>query len=150
MAVRFVSFDQSFCDTSWHWLQDEELCKLINTTNPTKDQQQTWFNQLPLKTDYQIWGVTYNNIPVGVSGIKHIRVRSGEYWGYIGDKRNWGKGIGKEMLFLAEQKAKVLDLRQLMLRVLAENIRAVKLYQNAGYRIISADDSFQLMQKELS
>ena len=150
MAVSFVSFDERFLEASWRWLQDEELCKLINTTTPSKEQQQIWFNQLPYKTDYQIWGVEYNSIPVGVSGIKHIQVRSGEYWGYIGEKAYWGKGIGKEMLLLAEQKAKMLDLQQLKLHVLAENIRAVKLYQNAGYKIVSADDSFQLMQKKIA
>lgn len=149
MAVSFVTFNEHFLEASWGWLQDEELCKLIHATPVTKQQQQNWFAQLSAKTDYYIWGVAYNSKPVGVSGIKHIHGSSGEYWGYIGEKSYWGKGIGKEMLQLAEQKAKALTLQQLTLNVLAENIRAVKLYQNAGFVVVSDDDSFLLMQKQI-
>ena len=48
--------------------------------------------------DYLIWGYMYNNIPIGVCGLKNINDSSGEYFGYIGNKTMWGQGLGKLMM----------------------------------------------------
>lgn len=138
MEVKFVSFDRVFLEASWRWLQDEELRKLIAAAPITRENQERWFVQLPKRTDYVIWGIMSKSQPIGVCGIKQIVSGSGEYWGYIGEKNYWGKGIGKQMLQFTEQAAKNIGLTTLTLQVAMHNERAVKLYLKYGY-IINAE-----------
>lgn len=150
MAVTLCAFDTVFLEASWNWLQDEELRKLVDAPVITKEQQQSWFKTLPQRTDYCIWGVLYDGKPVGVTGIKNIKSNTGEYWGYIGDKNYWGKGIGSAMMQCTVAEAQALQLKQLTLKVLRTNQRAIQLYQKNGFVQTQADETHLLMQKTLS
>jgi len=60
--------------------------------------------------------------------------KKAEYGIFIGEADSAGKGIGSETARLAVAYARdVLRLHKLMLRVFADNIGAVKSYQNAGF-----------------
>ena len=60
--------------------------------------------------------------------------RSAEYGIFIGEADAAGRGIGSETAVLAVVYARdVLKLHKLRLRVFADNIGAVKSYQNAGF-----------------
>lgn len=136
MEVSFVSFDRRFLEASYQWLQDEYLRKMIQALPVSKDDQEKWFLSLSQRNNYFIWGVQADGIPVGATGIKNVAERSGEYWGYIGDSKMRGKGLGKHMIKFAEEKAKELAIEYLTLSVLTENSQAIHLYLKSGFRIV--------------
>jgi RimJ/RimL family protein N-acetyltransferase len=144
MAVTLCAFDAVFLEASWNWLQNKELLKLIDAQVVTQEQQRNWFETLPQRTDYRIWGVLFDGKPVGVTGIKHIKNSTGEYWGYIGDKNYWGKGVGSAMMQSAIAHAISLQLKYLTLKVLHTNQKAIHLYQKNGFTQIHL-----LMKKSL-
>jgi len=144
LEVSFVPFNELFLEASWKWLQDEELRYLIDSTPVSKEQQLQWYNSLSKKTDYKIWGVVYNELPIGVCGLKNITTTQGEYWGYIGEKTFWGKGIGKAILLFIEEFARGAHLNEMVLHVLATNERAIKLYKKNGYEVVN-DQAGELM-----
>ena len=149
LEVEFVEFDRVFLGVSWKWLMDDEIRTLTNASFITKSKQEEWFASLPSQADYYIWGIKYLDIPIGVCGIKHKTLKNGEYWGYIGDKNYWGKGIGKVMLQFIEHKAKMMNLNALYLHVSSDNIRALKLYSHYGFLIESKDRNLIRMNKNL-
>lgn len=149
MDVSFVPFDEVFLDASWNWLQDEELRVLIDTSPVTKEEQRAWFNHLSSRTNYVIWGVRCEQEPVGVCGLKHISSSDAEYWGYIGEKKYRGKGIGTIILRFVEQQAVVLGIGNVYLHVLKSNAAAIGLYQKHQYKTINETDRMLLMQKQL-
>ena len=115
----------------------------------TREDQIEWFNSLKDKKDYLIWGIICNSIPIGVCGLKNIEKRMGEYWGYIGDKNYWGKGIGKIIMSSVINQAKILGLHRIYLKVSSSNHRAINLYKSIGFTI-SKDSGIIIMSLELS
>lgn len=62
--------------------------------------------------------------------------RSGELGIMIGDKSAWNKGLGTEtMRLLLRHGFETLNLNRVMLRVYAENPRAVRAYEKAGFKL---------------
>src|ERR1051325_3293583 len=111
--LTFSAFDERFLEKSWHWLQDPEIKKLTMTPDFTREEQRRWFEQLPRMTDYRIWGGVCDGEPVGAVGLKQITAGDAEYWGYLGEKKFWGQGIGMAMLGFACGRARELGLRAL-------------------------------------
>lgn len=150
MEIAFVPFDESFLHASYVWLQDEALRALIDSPPVTKASQQLWFQGLSNRNDYHIWGVTADSIPVGVCGIKHVNNGKGEYWGYIGEKDHWGKGIGTKMLYFIAAFAKSIGLAVIQLSVLKHNQRAFYLYLRNGFIVIEDSGDKIFMEKNLA
>ena len=149
MEVVFVQYDNTFLEKSWGWLNTPEIAYLTQTPVFSKEDQLHWFESLKEKNDYMIWGIRCDNIPVGVCGLKNINISSAEYWGYIGEKEYWGKGIGKKMLTFIENEAIKLDLCILELNVLKDNVRALHLYEKQGFVMKKIGHLNILMAKEI-
>lgn len=149
MAVRFVEYDEVFLKYSWDWLQDEQIKYLTLTPDFSCEDQRAWFHTLKDRTDYLIWGLMWEDRPIGACGLKHITECSGEYWGYIGEKKYWGQKIGEKMVEFIEKEAGRLGLSEVYLHVLAENVRAVRLYQKSGYEQEESNNSVLYMKKNL-
>lgn len=148
--VELVPFDKRFFDKSRLWLEDEEVNRLTDTGElPAESDRLKWFESLPSKNDYLIWGVACEEEPIGACGLKNIQGSNAEYWGYIGEKTYWGKGFGSSMLKGVEQKAKELNLDELYLTVLVENNRAIGLYRKNGYFETGRADNRLTMAKRL-
>lgn len=131
-----VEYDREFLSKSWIWLNDPEMKALTLTPDFSKEEQLTFYDNLQGRKDYWIRGVIENGIPIGAMGLKNITAQKAEYWGYIGDKSYWGKGIGVFMLNAAINQAKILKLAQLHLIVSNENLRAKALYLNNGFQLL--------------
>lgn len=75
---------------------------------------------------------------IGYAGICDISEsnRSGEYFIFVGDKQEWGKGIGTEV---SKQILQVgfeeLNLNRIMLTVSEPNAGGVKAYEKAGFKL---------------
>jgi RimJ/RimL family protein N-acetyltransferase len=135
-----ADYNLVFLDKSWEWLNDPEIKALTLTPDFTKEQQKAFYDGLPDRKDYWIKGIMEDGIPVGAMGLKHINNEEAEYWGYIGEKAYWGKGIGPYMLREAIAKAKELELHQLYLHVDEKNLRAKQLYINMGFQLTIAGE----------
>lgn len=133
MKIEFVTYDFSFLQASTQWLSDSEIRFLTATPMISQETQEKWFASLTTKKDYYIKGILADGKPIGACGLKHITEVDGEYWGYIGEKNYWRKGIGKQMMAFIEKYARSLKLKQIYLKVIPENIRAIQLYTKQGY-----------------
>ena len=135
--VELVPFDKRFFDKSRRWLEDEEVNRLTDTGElPAEPDRLKWFESLPSKNDYLIWGVACEEEPIGACGLKNIQGSNAEYW-------------GSSMLKGVEQKAKELNLDELYLTVLVENNRAIGLYRKNGYFETGRADNRLTMAKRL-
>ena len=133
----FVDYSEIFLHKSWDWLNDQEIKELTMTPNFTKEQQYIFFDSLSNRTNYFIKGIVYDSVLIGVCGLKNITEQDGEYWGYIGEKNYWGKGIGIDIIDFIIEKAKQLNLKSLYLNVSDANIRAQRLYLKKGFDVES-------------
>ncbi|MDO9256701.1 MAG: GNAT family N-acetyltransferase [Bacteroidales bacterium] len=148
-SIHFVEYDQTFLELSWLWLNDSEIKQMTNTPDFTRESQQIWYNSLKNKINYKIWGITNNGIPIGACGLKNITSLDCEYWGYIGNKAYWGKGIGAGILKTMEEKAKTLHLVSIWLQVMKINERAIMLYLKNGYTLDISQIDYIIMRKSL-
>lgn len=149
MVAKFVKYDEDFLSKSWDWLNDPEIKFLTDTADFTKGDQKKWYQKIQEKCDYLIWGIEAENEKIGVCGLKNLTSNDCEYWGYIGDKAYWGKGIGSQMMRAMEQEAKKLKLKSIWLKVIVDNDRAIRLYQKSGYLIEESKPDLLIMRKSL-
>lgn len=152
--VELVEFDDRFVARSTDWLQDSELRRLINLPTFDIEAQKRWvkfFRSNPDKTIVR--GLMINGNMAGACGVKHIETlddgtKTGEYWGYIGEKALRGKGAGHQMMDAVENLAKEAGISVLVLNVMRFNERALALYKSKGFREVKGTDEV-LMCKDL-
>lgn len=149
MRVQLREYTKEYLNLSWKWLNDNEIQKLTNTLPFTRKQQKEWFNSLNKFDDYFIWGIACEYKSIGACGLKKITNKDCEYWGYIGEKEYWGRGLGSDILALMINKAKELGLESVWLQVIKSNERAIKLYFKHGFSIESEKGSLIFMRKTL-
>src|SRR6476620_3581377 len=113
---QLTAYNQQFLEKSWIWLRDPEIKALTLTPDFTREEQLAFYHSLPERKNYWIRGILEDGVPVGAMGLKHISSTTAEYWGYIGEKAYWGKGIGSFMIAAAVEKAKQLGLTAIYLQ----------------------------------
>lgn len=149
-SLRLVRYCETYLEKSWDWLQDPETKALTMTPNFGREDQRRFFDSLAGRHDYRIWGVELAGVgPIGAAGLKHIDGKSAEYWGYIGEKAHWGRGLGKQMLSAIEKQASALAIDHLYLTVARDNVRAVSLYRSGGYIANQGLDEKLTMSKDI-
>ncbi|WP_413513807.1 GNAT family N-acetyltransferase [Myroides odoratus] len=125
------------------WLNEEEVIKysLSSFQNlSSKASIEIWFESLFVEQNTYTIGVYLKSTQqligyAGISGISKSN-RSGEYFIFIGDKSQWGKGVGT----ITTQKIvaygfETLNLNRIMLTVSQPNIGGVKAYERAGFKV---------------
>jgi RimJ/RimL family protein N-acetyltransferase len=149
--AQFAEYDRGFLRASARWLRDIEIQRLTLTPEFSEESQERWFASLAGRGDYRVWGVLVDNIPIGAVGLKNIDpVRSeAEYWGYIGEKAFWGRGIGRQMVQFILGHSRSSGLRKVYLRVSGDNTRALGLYRKAGFEIASEAGGIITMQRTI-
>lgn len=149
MKVVFTEFDELFLEYSWFWLNDPAIKRLLQADDFTQEDQRKWFESLKNRNDYLIWGIKLDTEPIGSCGLKSISANECEYWGYIGEKNYWGKGIGKIIMAYVEEKAIEKNLSSIWLKVTEANVRAIGLYEKYGYIIEFKKNGMIKMRKVL-
>ncbi len=137
-------FSQDVLQKTFNWLNDPEIKKLTMTPDFTAESQNVWFEGLKENKTYFIKSLVLENQTIGVAGLKQIdqKARTAEYFGYIGEKKFWGKGLSQTILRLITDIARNdLNLKSLYLKVCAENIRAVRAYENFGFRYSAIENN---------
>ena len=148
-VVSFVPYTRDFLAKSWDWLNDAEIKSLTLTPDFTKEQQEKFYNGLPARKDYMIWGISLNGLPIGACGLKHITVKGAEYWGYIGEKQYWGKGLGSQIISHCERMAQARRLTELYLHVGKNNVRARRLYEKCNFTLDGAPNGDVIVMKKV-
>ena len=149
MKTVLVDFSHEFLNLSWVWLNDEEIKRLTNTPSFTLENQLNWYSSIGEISDYLIWGIEVDSKKVGACGLKNITKVDFEYWGYIGEKDYWGRGIGTIILLMITEKAKELKLKSIWLQVCRSNIRAINLYRKMNFFSEVNKDDIIIMRKRI-
>lgn len=132
-TLKLVPYDRDCLDKSWEWLRDPEIRALTMTPEFTREDQIRFFESLPTRQGYHVWGVVVDGAVVGAAGLKNVRGGVAEYWGYIGERCLWGHGIGKLLMLAVEAQALAQGYATLDLQVSTANPRAMALYRKMGY-----------------
>lgn len=133
-SISLTQYDRTYLDKSWDWLRDPEIKQLTMAGDFTREEQVSFFESLPVREDYKIWGVAApDGEPIGAAGIKNISGSTGEFWCYIGERDWWGRGIGGRILELCEEKARDLGLDQLTMIAGANNDRSINAFEKMGF-----------------
>lgn len=125
------------------WLNDPEVRHGISLYLPiSKWEEEEWFekmtgrtpNERPFTIEVRKEGETWKAI--GNCGLFNIdwRNRNAEFGIMIGDKAYWNQGYGTEATILMQKHAfNTLNLHRIFLRVFANNPRARRAYEKAGF-----------------
>ena len=132
-TLKLVPYDRDCLDKSWEWLRDPEIRALTMTPEFTREDQIRFFESLPTRQGYDVWGVSVDGAVVGAAGLKNVRGHLAEYWGYIGERSLWGQGLGRQLMLNIEREALAKGYTTLDLQVSVSNPRAISLYQKMGY-----------------
>ncbi|KXK13966.1 MAG: putative acetyltransferase [Chloroflexi bacterium OLB14] len=124
------------------WVNDPEVTRGLAMYLPlSMADEENWFNLLlqrnPNERPFVIdlkkgrsWKMIGN---CGFHAIENNN-RCGEVGIMIGDKAEWNKGYGTEAMTLLQQHGfETLNLNRVYLRVYADNVRAVRAYEHAGF-----------------
>ena len=122
-----------------NWMNDIDVYIYLETGgNYTLHDLEIYLSDYEEK-DVYFWAIILKNTEKHIGNIKidpiNINNNSGEYGIMMGDKAEWGKGYAKEATI------KILDfcfdtikLSNVTLGVVENNINALRLYQNLGFK----------------
>lgn len=147
--VRRVEFDECYLEHSWRWLNDPEVRRLTNTPTFSQDDQRRWFEGLSGRDDYVIWGIEVGGKPVGAFGLKNITSESAEFFGYVGEREYWGRGIAQWGIRIMEEEARLRGAARFYLRMISERERGRKAYLRLGFHVVGEQDGSVLLEKVL-
>lgn len=147
--IEFCEYTEEFLLLSWNWLNDKEIKSMTMTPNFTKNDQITFFNNLKNRNDDLIYGIKLNNEKIGACGLKNVKNGHAEYWGYIGEKKYWGKGYGQIIINEIIKRAISKKICHIHLKVNKENQRAIKLYEKFDFIKKEFEENYFIMEKDI-
>ncbi len=140
--VRLRAVEREDVSKFHEWVNDPEVTRGLALYLPMSfADEESWFNSLasrdpkvkPLAIEIRK-GKTWKLIgDCGVFDLDSVN-RSAELGILIGEKSEWNKGYGAEVMSLLVRHCfETLNLNRAFLRVYTENIRAVRSYEKAGF-----------------
>jgi RimJ/RimL family protein N-acetyltransferase len=140
--IRLVAIEREDLPLFVKWLNDPEVRRGLELYLPiSMAQEEKWFEKmLDRPQDTQPLNIEARDkdewIKIGNMGLFQIdqRARSAEVGIMIGHKAFWNKGYGTEAItLLLKHGFETLNLNRIMLRVYADNPRAIRCYEKAGF-----------------
>lgn len=124
----------------YRWDNDPEIIALLGKKFRSVRHCREWFLARRQSLHHRVWAiVAEDGRLIGEVELAHIQWRSGraELSICIGEKNYWGRGYGREVIrMVAAQAFDGMGLRELYLRVYSTNRRAIRCYQNSGFRAV--------------
>jgi len=123
------------------WINDPEVIQYTNVFRPISEmEQKEWFYSLHKNKNQHIFAIESKAKEriIGTCGLYDIDPvsRKAELRIKIGDKEYWGHGTGTNAVkLLVEFGFSSLNLKKIWLKVMKDNIRAVKSYKKVGFII---------------
>jgi RimJ/RimL family protein N-acetyltransferase len=121
------------------WLNDFEVNRYLESRQGYNIKLLENFLKEQERKDILFWAIHIKEKNKHIGNIKidpiNLESNSGEYGILIGDKSSWGKGYAKEASSrIINYCFKVLQLSKITLGVVSENKKAIKLYENLGFK----------------
>ena len=145
MNVRIRPLKEQDAYTSVKWRNDPEVFKFtgnIYNHEITIDNELEWIRKVTANpTDYRC------AILVDEVYVTDIKEGTAHFHIFIGDKSYWGKGVAKRAsLLILEYAFKVLNIKEVLLRVRNVNTSAYNLYLRLGFKDVKVDGIWTLMK----
>lgn len=120
------------------WFEDLEVTRFIKLRHPPSvDVEKEFLDTMARDADAVFWAVEHDGRLVGGTSIRGIDWKNGfgTTGTVIGDKKVWGKGLGRELMQLRAAYAFTqLPLRKLKSGYLEGNEASARAQKSAGYR----------------
>jgi len=142
--IRLRAIEREDVKNFFEWVNDPEVTFGLSLYLPMSlTDEERWFdslaNRAPNEKPFGIdlrdgdgWRLIGNCTFFDIDALAH----SGELGIMIGDKSAWNKGLGTETMgLLLRHGFETLNLNRIMLRVYADNLRAVRTYEKAGFKM---------------
>ena len=142
--IRLRAIEREDVKNFFEWVNDPEVTFGLSLYLPMSlTDEERWFDSLANRAtnekpfgidllDGDGWRLIGNCTFFDIDTIAH----SGELGIMIGDKSAWNKGLGTETMgLLLRHGFETLNLNRIMLRVYADNLRAVRTYEKAGFKM---------------
>ena len=122
------------------WINDPEVYKYLETRGNYSMGMLKDYVDEQYKNNIYFWAIHLKDSNKHIGNIKidpiDLENNSGEYGILMGDKLSWGKGYAKESsLRIIAYCFNKLKLSEITLGVIEDNINAVSLYKNIGFKI---------------
>ena len=138
--IKLTVINSSDLPKLYEWKNDFDLCCLIKA-HPlpvTYEDIERWFLNNYSDKNQVLLGIYFNetNTIKGIVRLMFIDWISAvaEFGIFIGDKNSRGDGIGTEVMRqLIDYAFLSLNLRKVFLKVITENLAAIKLYKSVGF-----------------
>ena len=137
--VKMVLVEREHLQKRVDYINDPEVQATLNFDFPTSlAKTEAWFSRNLLAKDRIDFAIhlTSDNRIVGFGGLINISIaaRKAELYIFIGDKKNWGKGIGRDgYKLLCNYGFSELGLSRIYLFQLTSNKRAIKATEQLGW-----------------
>ncbi len=150
MNVRIRPLKEQDAYTSVKWRNDPEVFKFtgnIYNHEITIDNELEWIRKVTANpTDYRC-AILVDEVYVGNIYLTDIKEGTAHFHIFIGDKSYWGKGVAKRAsLLILEYAFKVLNIKEVLLRVRNVNTSAYNLYLRLGFKDVKVDGIWTLMK----
>ena len=127
---------EAYCE----WLNDPIVNKYLETRETTIEDLKQYIRSKKENPNCLFFGVFLKENDKHIGNVKLEPIDYKEKTSYfgmlIGEKEQWGKGLGTEATRLAVDYAfNVLHLKEIMLGVIAENKAAIRVYEKTGFQI---------------
>jgi len=140
--VRLRAAEREDVKKFWEWVNDPEVTRYLSLYLPMSElDEERWFERMSQRNpnektlsievrDGDGWKMIGSCGVFGIDTVSHF----GELGIMIGEKSEWDKGYGTEvMTLLLSHSFETLNLNRVYLHVYAENTRAKHSYEKAGF-----------------
>ena len=150
MNVRIRPLKEQDAYTSVKWRNDPEVFKFtgnIYNHEITIDNELEWIRKVTANpTDYRC-AILVDEVYVGNIYLTDIKEGTAHFHIFIGDKSYWGKGVAKRAsLLILEYAFKVLNIKEVLIRVRNVNTSAYNLNLRLGFKDVKVDGIWTLMK----
>ncbi len=136
--VRLAPIQKVHAENFVPWLADPDVIRWLGATScPTLEMEHEWYERISKSEKDYLWGIFVGEKHIGCTGIHQIdwRNRNAITGNLIGDKTEWGKGYGSEVVALRTKYAfEMLGLEKLKTEAFIENVASRRALEKAGYK----------------
>ncbi|MFQ5880858.1 MAG: GNAT family N-acetyltransferase [Candidatus Methylomirabilales bacterium] len=138
-TIRLRPLEEADLERTLRWVNDPAVAQGVNRVLPvTRLEHAEWYRRLVTDRTQVAFAIERTEDPahIGNCGLRGLdpRVRQGELWIYLGEQAEWGKGYGRDATrALLRYGFESLNLHRVVLTVVADNHRAIRLYEALGF-----------------
>lgn len=147
IEIEIKDFTRKVLEKSWEWLGDSQIKELTATPDFDRESSEKWFDSLKNRNDYFVKSIWHNNKPIAVMGLRNLKDKEGEAFGYIGEKEYWGKTVGVQGLEYLINYGKSINLESVYSIILKTNINSYKLHSRLGFAREEDKDENNIMMR---